>query len=147
MQLIARKRYRIYWPEDLPVTVGSAKRHRHLGRDMLVFVRELAIAGRFGDLGTGGLDKIEDGLEKAGLAGKVTAGDDHSAAAMSFALVIERELDFGADSKRPLGKQTDPLGRPLDVLAHEINRVRKTHRYAFTVFSLWFCSDCHCYFI
>jgi hypothetical protein len=91
---------------------------------------QLAIAGGLLKLGTGRLDKVEDGLEEAGLAGVIAAGHNDSDAAMSFALVIERELDFGSDLERPFGQETDTLGRPLDMLLNEIDGVRKTNRNA-----------------
>ena len=55
--------------------------------------------------------------------------DDDSRAAMPLALVIEGELDFRADPEGPLREQADPLGRPLNVLLNEIDRIRKTNRY------------------
>ena len=44
-------------------------------------------------------------------------GHDNSRAAMSFALMIESELDFGPDTKRPFGQKTHSLGRPLNLFS------------------------------
>jgi hypothetical protein len=108
-----------------------------------VLVGKLAIARRFRNLRAGLIDKVENSLVVTGLARQVPAGDDDTRAAMSFALVIERELNFGADLKRPFGEKADSLRRPLDVLLNEIDGVGKTNRYAHFLASPCFVLDRH----
>ncbi len=110
---------------------------------MPLFMSQLAIAGGLLKLGTGCLNKVEDGLEETGVAGVITAGDNDPDAAMSIALVIEGELDFGSDVKRPFGQETDAFGRPLDMLLNEIDGVRKTNCNALALISPCFGSDRH----
>ncbi len=54
--------------------------------------------------GTGRIDKVEDGLEKALWLPQGMAADDDSGAAMAFASIIEGEFDFGPLGKMPLSE-------------------------------------------
>lgn len=114
---------------------------------MPILVGQLAIAGGFLELEAGRLDEIEDSLEETGLIGKVTTGHDDSGAAMSFALMIEGELNLGPDLERPFSQQTDTLRRPLDVLLNKMDGVRKTNRDVHALISPCFGSDRHDQFL
>ena len=114
---------------------------------MLVFLSQLAIAGGFLELEARRLDKIEDSLEEAGLAGKIPASHDDSGAAMSFALMIEGKLDFGPDLERPFRQETDAFGRPLDMLLNEMDGVRITNCDTLALIGPCFGSDRHDQFL
>ena len=87
----------------------------------IVLVGKPAVAGGLLQLGTGRFDEKEDGLVIAEWTAERVTGDDDSRAAMPFTLVIECELDFGADAERPLRKQADSLGRPTDLFFNQID--------------------------
>jgi len=44
---------------------------------------------------------------------------------MPLALMFKSELDFDTLGKSPLGKQTDPLRRPLHLLIGQVERIGK----------------------
>jgi hypothetical protein len=80
-----------------------------------------ASASGFLQLGTGRLDEKEDDLVKSERTAERVTGHDNPGAAMSFAPVIEGELDFGANPKGPLREETHSLGRPMNLILNQIN--------------------------
>lgn len=111
--------------------------------DVVAFVRELTIARRLLKLGAWRLDEIKHRLIKAGLTRNVAAGHNYTSAAMPLALMIESELHFSADLKRPFREKTDTFRRPLDVLFDEVDRVGVADRNSHAIISPCLVLDRH----
>ena len=112
----------------------------------IALVCQTAVAGSSCHLGAGPLDKIKNRLEKTDSARHIAARHDNPFAAMSFALMIKCEFNFGPDLKRPFREKADALRRPLDVFLNQIDRVGVTYRDTLSLISPWFGSDRHFHF-
>jgi len=78
---------------------------------------------------TGGFDEKKDHLEKSRRLAQRTTVDHDADAAVPFTLVIESELDLGSLGEMPFGQQSHTLGRPVDVIADETDRIGKADRH------------------
>ena len=88
-------------------------------------MRQLTIAGRVAHVLARDLDEIKNRRIVARLSRQRSARDDHTRATVALALVIERELDFRADGKRPLGDEAHAVGRQRDFFPGQLDLVRK----------------------
>jgi hypothetical protein len=105
---------------------STATLSEELLRRRAVFgVSKTAIAGGVAQLLAGHLDEIEDGGKEVRPARQRTAGDHDPKATMAGARVLEGELDFRADGKRPFGDKADSVGSPFDLLAGQLQLIRK----------------------
>jgi hypothetical protein len=94
------------------------------GRDIVlrsILLLKAALAGGFLQLGTGRLNEIEHRLVKSKRASERMTGHHDPRATMPLTLMIESELNLGADPEWPLGQEADSLGRPLHLFLNQID--------------------------
>jgi len=58
---------------------------------------------------------------------------DDPGTAVPFSLVIKGKLDLGPFRKMPLGEETDPSWRPVNLVLDQINGIGITDRYAIAI--------------
>lgn len=87
--------------------------------------RKIALTCRLLELGARWIDKIKDSLKTTFWLAKGQASHHNTRAAMSLPLMLESELNFDALRKAPFRHEADALGRPLDLLVGQIERIGK----------------------
>ena len=126
-----------------PVHRGIVDRQLGFAPWIMLLGSKLAIAGGFQQLGTGRLDEKEHGLEKSEWMLERVTSHDNSRAAMPFSTVIEGKFNFRTHPERPFRQETDPFGRPMNLIPDQIDGIRKAYPYLRSLVSPCFALDRH----
>jgi hypothetical protein len=113
---------------------GSSRQYGLVGYDVRFRRRDMPVPGQpagtcgFLQFGTRCLDKIKHRFKMPAWLAKGMAGNHDTGAAMALPPMIEGKFNFGSLLKKPFCQETDPFGRPVDLIMDQIDRIRKTYR-------------------